>query len=317
MSGPLSGNSRPQGTPRPAARTTHRPALSVVGCSVTGADAILPCLAALREAGREVGLEVLVADRCGELLRASIAVHHPEAIVIPAPPRTSIPDLRVMALGRACAEAIAVIEDHVIVPPDWARRMIDAIAEGADVVGGTLYNGATSSIVDRVAFLCEYAPLIPPLPCGPAAALPGNNVVYRRTVLDRYREVANGQWEDVLHDAMRRDGIRLERRPEIRVEHRLAVGFATYLLQRYLYSRSYAGMRALRARPARRLLRGVASLALPPLLLARVARHAWRARFTRDYVVGFPLLVAFVSAWAAGEAVGWLAGPGDALARVR
>jgi hypothetical protein len=296
---------------------THIPALSVVVCSVTGADAILPCLAALREAGQEVVLEVLVADRCGEPLRASIAGRHPDAIVIPAPPGTSIPDLRMLALGRASAEAVAVIEDHVIVPPDWARRMVDAIAEGADVVGGTLYNGATSSIVDRVAFLCEYAPLIPPLPRGPAVALPGNNIVYRRTVLDRYRDVATGQWEDVLHEAMRRDGIRLERRPEIRVEHRLAVGFAAYLEQRYLYSRSYAGMRALRARPARRLLRAAASLALPALLLARIARHAWRARLTRDYVAGFPLLVAFVGAWAAGESVGWFAGPGDALARVR
>jgi len=30
--------------------------------------------------------------------------------------------------------SVVVIEDHVIVPRDWARQMLDALAEGEDKV---------------------------------------------------------------------------------------------------------------------------------------------------------------------------------------
>jgi hypothetical protein len=126
-----------------------------------------------------------------------------------------------------------------------------------------------------------------------------------------------GRWEDVLHAAMRRDGYRLECRPEITVEHRQRVRFGDYVLQRFLYSRSYAGARADAAGTPRRLAMAVVSLALPPVLLARIARHAVRAQQTGDFLRGFPLLVVFTTVWAAGEALGWLRGAGDALARVR
>jgi hypothetical protein len=302
---------------RGTAGMTPGPALSVVVPSVSGDESILACLSALRAAGTCTPLQVLVADRCGPAFRRDVASGFPEVEVIAAGAAMSIPELRSMAISRARAPAVAVIEDHVIVPPDWARRMLAALTDGADAVGGSVYNGATSTILDRTAFLCEYAPVIGPLPSGPAERIPGNNAVYRRAVLDRYREACAGQWEDALHAAMRRDGRRIECRPEIAVEHRQRVRFGDYVAQRFLYSRSYAGARAATAGAPRRLAMAVASLALPPVLLARIGRHAIRARQTGDFISGLPLLVVFTTVWAAGEALGWLRGAGDALARVR
>jgi glycosyltransferase involved in cell wall biosynthesis len=296
---------------------TERPLLTVVIPSVGACHEIFSCLDALRAAARPVPLEIIVVDRCGEAFRHEIAGRFPECHIVAAPTDTSIPALRQIGFARASGQAVAVIEDHVIVPPAWAQHMMAALDSGADAVGGPVYNGATSSIVDRAAFLCEYAPLLPPLSAGPTDTLPGNNVGYRRTVLDRHRHAADGHWEDVLHAAMRAHGSRLEMRPEISVEHRQHVRFADYILQRFLYSRSYAGLRATNAARVRRLIMAGASLALPPVLLGRIARHAARAGASGEFTRTFPLLVVFVSAWAAGEAAGWLAGAGNALARVR
>jgi hypothetical protein len=293
------------------------PLLSVVVPSVTGDDSLVGCLSALRTVAAKTPLQIIVADRCGDHLRSALAARFPDVEILAAATGTSIPELRAMAFDRARGAAVAVIEDHVIVPPDWGRDLLAALADGPEVVGGSVYNGATSTILDRAAFLCEYAPVLMPLPRGPAERIAGNNVVYRRAVLDRYRGAAAGQWEDVLHASMRQDGVRIECRPEISVEHRQRMRIGDYMAQRFLYSRSYAGARAVAAGRLRRVMMAVRSVALPPVLLARIGRHAVRARHTHDYVSGFPLLIVFTTVWAAGEVVGWLRGTGDALGRVR
>ena len=72
--------------------------------------------------------------------------------------------MREIAFGQASAEAVAVIEDHVIVPPGWARALLDARRETGAVVGGSIDNAARSSVVDWAAFLCEYSHCLTPLP---------------------------------------------------------------------------------------------------------------------------------------------------------
>ena len=94
--------------------------------------------------------------------------------------------------------------------------------------------------------------------------------------------------------------------------------FSLYMSQRYLYSRSYAGARAAGAGSGRRLAMGIASLALPPVLFWRtVSRIRAKGRHQGELVKALPLLALFVVAWAAGEAVGYLAGAGNSLSRVR
>ncbi len=164
----------------------------------------------------------------------------------------------------------------------------------------------------------RYSHLLPPLPEGDVESLTGNNVVYRRALLDRYRDVvAEGRWEDHLHAAMRRDGVGLTCRPEIVVGHKMHYRVRDYLSQRYLYSRAYAGLRAAPLPAPKRLALSLATAALPPVLLYRiVARVASRQGHRAELARSLPLLMLFVCAWAAGEAIGYAAGPGDALARV-
>jgi hypothetical protein len=223
-----------------------------------------------------------------------------------------------MAFAQASGESVAVIEDHVLVPEGWARQLLQAQARGEDVVGGAVENAATERLVDWAAFLCEYSHLLPPLPDGPSDWLTGNNTVYRRTLLERYRAVTEqGRWENVLHDRMRDDGVTLYCRPAIRVGHKKHYTVWEYLSQRYLYSRSYAGARVAGTGLPKRLVYGLAALALPPLLFYRTVARIWSKRVHRgELVKSLPLLGLFVTGWAAGEMVGAWFGPGNALSKV-
>jgi hypothetical protein len=295
------------------------PDLSVVVPSVNGAPALLECLEALDRQDGDVLLEVLVPDRCGDAVRSAVRERFPGTRILPVPGGTPIPEMRRVAFEVALAQSVAVIEDHVLVPPDWAGAMVAARREGHQVVGGSVVNGATVRLVDRAAFLCEYGHLLESQPPGPAVWLTGNNVVYDRALLEAESDVlAEGRWEDRLHDALRARGVTLESRPDIRVRHKMHYTAWEYASQRFLYSWAWAGMRAREVSPAARALMLVKTAILPPVLLLRIVGNGWSRREWRaDVLRSLPLLLVFVCAWAAGEAAGWLRGPGDAPGRVR
>jgi hypothetical protein len=294
------------------------PALSVVIPSVNGPDDLLGCLAALEQQRSDVALEVIVIDRLGEALRRAVRQQYPQTRILETPLATTIPDMRAIAFKAATAPAVAVIEDHVIVPPGWAADLLAAQRSFGGVVGGPIENAATERLVDWAAFLCEYSHCIPPLPAGPAEWLPGNNVVYPRELLEQHQAVlGGGRWENHLHDALRRDGVPLTCRPELTVGHKKHYTVSEYVTQRYLYARSYAGARVAGASPAKRLAYGAAAFALPALLFSRtVSRVLKKGRHRAELVRSLPLLAVFVVSWAAGEVVGYVAGAGDSLAKV-
>jgi glycosyltransferase involved in cell wall biosynthesis len=295
------------------------PELSVVVPSVNGLDDLLDCLAALDAQRDEVHLEVIVVDRLGEHVRHETRRVAPWVRVIAAAPDTPIPELRATAFREAHGGAVAVIEDHVIVPPGWGRLLLDALGAGEHVVGGSVENAATDTLLDWAAFLCEYSHCLPPLPEGPSDWLTGNNVVYRRELLERYRSVTDaGRWENHLHDRLRADGIQLVCRPEIRVGHKKHYTFGEYLSQRFLYARSYAAARVDGASAAKRLLYGAAAFGLPPLLFARtLSRVLAKGRHRALLLRSLPLIAIFVCSWGLGEVVGYWFGAGNSAGRVR
>jgi GT2 family glycosyltransferase len=154
--------------------------LSVVVPSVNGLEDLVGCLEALDAQAEDVEMEVLVVDRVGASVQQAVARDFPRARIISVARGTSIPRMRALAFDAATADAVAVIEDHVIVPRGWARALLDAQGETGAVVGGSIDNAARSSIIDWAAFFCEYSHCLAPLPRGPASSVPGNNVIYQR-----------------------------------------------------------------------------------------------------------------------------------------
>ncbi len=295
------------------------PELTVVVPSVNGLGDLVGCLEAVDRLRQSVRLEILVVDRLGGEVAETVQRRFPHVVLLGVPAETTIPQMRDLAFRRARGDAVAVIEDHVVVPPDWGTRLLGALREGYDVVGGPIENAARDRLLDWATFLCEYSACLPPLPAGPAEWLPGNNVVYRRSLLERYRAVtAEGGWENRLHDAIRADGIPLLCRPEIVVGHKKHFGFAEYLSQRFLYARSYAGARVARAGAGKRAAYGFAAFLLPPLLLYRTLQRLIAKRVAPGLMLkSLPLIGIFVLAWGWGEVVGSWFGAGGSLARVR
>src|SRR5680860_928196 len=103
------------------------PDLSIIIPSVNSYDDLHGCLKAI-DAQTSAVAEVIVVDRLGDALRGAVQRDFPSTIILPVASDTTIPEMRAVGIAAATAPAVAVIEDHVIVPPDWARRMLDALA---------------------------------------------------------------------------------------------------------------------------------------------------------------------------------------------
>jgi glycosyltransferase involved in cell wall biosynthesis len=295
------------------------PEISIAVPSVNGLDNILGCLEALEAQRDQCDLEILVVDRLGDSVREEIHRRFEEVRILCADSTATIPQMRSLAFQKARSRAVAVIEDHVLVPPGWARQMLEALASGAEVVGGSIENGATEGLVDWAAFLCEYSHAMPPLDAGPATWLVGNNVVYRRRLLEEQRLVIESdRWEDALHESLRASGTQLICRPEIVVHHRMHYGLLEYITQRFYYSRSFAGARLAGESWRRRLIYGCGAILLPPLLFWRIVRSVVSKKRHRLILLqSLPLLALFVVSWAIGEVVGYWFGAGSSLAKVR
>jgi len=294
------------------------PEISVIIPLVNSVEDIRGALDALARQ-QDVRQEVLVVSRLGDEANRAVASSHPGTVILATARDATIPQMRAIGFDHARAPAIAVIEDHVIVPERWSRRLLDALDAGADVAGGPVDNAATEAGVDWAAFLCEYSACLPPLEGGESPWLPGNNVVYRKALLERYRDViAEGKWENRLHDAMRADGVKLIMLPDLIVGHKMHYTFGLYMSQRYLYARSYAGARVAQKPLLVRIAYGTAAFALAPLMFVRTVRAILKkGRHVDRLWPSLPMIGAFVCSWGAGEIIGYWFGAGSSLSKVR
>jgi hypothetical protein len=81
--------------------------------------------------------------------------------------------------------------------------------------------------------------------------------------------------------------------------------------ERFAYGRSFAAQRVEGAPAARRVLFTLGCVALPAVVLARILRDLLpKGRHLSRLLLSLPYLAIFACVWAAGEAVGYAAGPG-------
>jgi hypothetical protein len=209
-------------------------------------------------------------------------------------------------------------EDHCVPPEDWYERIVAAHAAPYVAIGGAIENAATERLVDWAVFLCEYSNFVAPVAAGVVHDIPGPNVAYKREALAHMQDLLDaGQWENFLHARLEQHGFELYRDPSIVIYHRKFFTLAEFLSQRYHYGRGFAGMRVAGAPMARKALFALGTPILPPLILWRIGSRLFgRRRHRLIYLKALPLLALFTLSWSLGELVGYLAGPGDSLARV-
>jgi hypothetical protein len=292
------------------------PELTVVIASVNGWGVLGPTLDALDDLPEREGIEVIVVEAVGAALRKRLK-DRARPVVVVETDRQPIPRLRYQGVVRARGRLVAILEDHARVEPGWAGALIEAHREPWAAVGGPVENGK-GGLVNWAVYFCEYAPYMAPIADGETDDLPGNNIAYKRPHLLRHARVLDeGKWESWVNDRLRADGVAIAATNTMVVHHIKEFRLANFLIQRFHFARSYAGMRRPDQSPAKRLLYGIGSAALPFLLSARVARTVvGKKRHLGRFVLVSPLVGLFLTVGALGEMVGYLFGPGRSLDRV-
>lgn len=279
-------------------------------------DRILETIAALK--AEPEPCEIVLADRRQDDLSRTIAERYPDVRMVPCAKETTLPDMRARALDASAGDIVAVTEDHCVPGPRWVAEILKAFeTPGVVAVGGNVDNGVRDTGFDWATFLCEYSFFYPPVQEGESDVIPGMNVAYRRDALlgvPRER-LTTGFWETTVHPLLRQRGAFVSRNA-IRMNHCKRFSLGLFTRQRYVYSRYYAGIRFDQKQLGRRLAATLLSLALPPILLWRMLTASSRKNLRSAFVRALPALSLFVVVWAVGEMVGYLAGPGRALAEI-
>ncbi len=298
--------------------TDYRHNLSVVIASVNGLPMLEECLESIRTGSETKQLEVIVANRCGNGIGTVLRLKYPWVRLIEAPERTTIPQLRAMAFQESSGDLVAVLEDHCIVESDWAQRMIEAQEGEYPVIGGSVENAARERLVDWAAFFCEYSQAMKPMPGGETDRIPGNNVSYKRWILENFQhDIEAGIWDFVLHERIRNQHIPLYSVPSITVYHKMSRSLGWFITQKFHFARSYAGMRFVNSSWSRRILYGGGTVLLPIMLTYRTVSCIWKKRrYHRELLLSLPALMLLILTWGLGEAIGYIFGTGSSSAKV-
>lgn len=294
---------------------------SVVVASAGPLERLWRAVAALEPELSRTGAQLVIARSAPADEERVVRERLPQATVVWAQPGAGIPRLRGLGLAAALGDPVAITEDHLVAGERWLQQLFAPLGSGVDIVGGGMQNRAGSGAVAWAAYLSDYGFYSYARPAIAAAVplLTMANLAYRRRDVPRIAVwCSQGAWENVVHDRLAAEGRTLAFAPEARVIHDHAYRFADFIRNRYDHGWDYARAR-LTENPRRSRLPLVAMTPfLPLLLLTRIGRAAAgedRGAFLR----ALPLTLAFLYAWSAGEAMGYLAGPvrsGEELGRV-
>jgi hypothetical protein len=279
--------------------------------------ATLACLQAQTIRDRiELVLATISRDRLG-LPDSAVEGFWGVQVLEIGPIRSSGP-IRAAAIRATRAPIVAFAEDHTRPTPEWAEALVAAYAKPRTAVGPTVRSANPNGVVSWTNLLLDYAPWLDPAPGGPATHLPGHNGSYRRDVLmsfgprlDQLLEV-----ECILHWQLRAAGHELYVEPRARINHVNYVNMADLVPLRFGVGRAFAAARAADWPRARRALYAAASPLIPVVRLQRIVRELrlpGRPRHLLPRIL--PCLCAGLVFDAAGQMVGYAAGPGDWVRR--
>jgi hypothetical protein len=277
----------------------------VIGSNAPGAlDACLGALAPQRDSA-----EVIVCE--GEPSDDAIRSRFPWATFVPAP-GALVPELWREGIERSRGRIVALTIAQMIPAEDWLQT-IERAHERHDAVGGAIDPADGLRLVDWAEYFCRYSRDMRPFPAADDEDLAGDNVAFKRALLERHREhLSTGYWEPVLHPVLRKDGVELWHTPDVVVRQGRSAGFGAFARQRLEHGRRYGHQRGEHFGRARNLVGVLAAPLVPFLMTLRVLRRVWTKRRHRARAVAsLPLMFAFNAIWAYAEARGHL----DMLAR--
>jgi hypothetical protein len=282
----------PAGAPQDTSERPARPPISVTISTVQGWPDVRGPITEAAESVRRVGGELIVTD--GSDQPAPTPAELGDGVRWLAFPGQSVFQLRERAYKVATGELVAVTEDHVHVPGDWAERM------------------------DWGSFLIVQAPVAAPIRSGPARRLSGAvNVAYKRDALARIDDFGGLGAMDGLHQkALAASGATLLNDDTIRVQHDQSPGFRGSTAIHDNAGRTISGFKR-RHLGAVDLLR---ILGAPVVPMARYLPTVWLLAprgYGPQLMRCTPAILWLLYGQGVGQLLGCLLGPGDSPRRVQ
>ncbi|MCZ6765656.1 MAG: glycosyltransferase [bacterium] len=291
--------------------------LSVVVAASHDTSSLERCLLSLQEQRNSASLEVIVATNFDDGAAEMIRSRFPRFVHLDLPADTTVPELRSHGIAHASGEVVAITEDNCIADQEWCSEIGKAHELSYSIIGGSVDNAASSRHIDWAVYFYEYGKYMPPNRAGVVSALPGNNVSYKRSVLDGMQEsFQGGFYETFVHQRLAKTGQKLYMAPSAIVRHCRSYSFNEAVAQCYHHGRSFAAMRAAGATALRRAALVLGSPLLPVLLPSRIAAGVVKKRrHVGQLLLCLPQLVVLMTSWSWGEFLGYLRGAGDSARR--
>jgi len=300
---------RPAGADRRVSSPDRVSLSYVVPCDTWGT--IEPVAAALGAQTIAVEVELVLVGPSAEALRppdgaalALAGVTIVEASLLP------MAAARLAGLRAARAPTVVFGETHTYPAPTWAEELVRAMGRGAAAVAPRVVHAGPVGALSWAALAMDYGRWSQPGQ-GEIEIAPSYNAAWLRDTLlheggDELGILLTPGRE--LSDLLRRRGHRLERCDSAEVAHLNIDRPWHWLAERYIGGRLVAAARARSWSRLRRALYVVSS----PLMAVIVARRTLATvRGLPRPAAGLAALAVGASAWAAGEAVGYVTGTGD------
>jgi hypothetical protein len=297
------------------------PALSVVLATPDSYDTVRLTMQFLRAQTVRDQVEVVLVGPTEEGLRAPAADlegfwgHQ----LVAVGPVSSIARVNATGVRRARASLVALAEDHAFPEPEWAATFIAVHVGPWAVVGPSIRNANPTTVVSWCDFVVGYGPWMDPAAAGPAPFLPGHNSCYKKSVLleygDRLDEMMEA--ETVLQFDLCRRGHQLRVAPGARLAHTNFAFASSWLPVMFYQGRVFGSSRARSWGFTKRLFYGAASPLIPAVRLLRAVPQFARAGGPKPTMIRLlPMLALGLVFDGLGQMLGYLAGSGDAVARV-
>ena len=294
-----------------AMAATREPAISVVVASFRDVSLLDACLSSLREQCQTHQAELIVARASTADELELLGRRFPFAQFVMCPIGASVPELRGAGLSAARGDLVALTEDHCVAAPDWISQLVSGSHANVEIIGGAMRNAQRRRGIDWGAYFAEYG-FFADAPANGDPYITGANVAYKR---DAAREAAalasNGAWEDVIHGRFAEQGRPMRFVGSAIIAQNKNYDFISFCQDRFEHGRNYARARLQESGGRRRWVYLLGTLALPFLLMFRVARVN-ASHEPAAFIRALPFSFAFLSMWSIGEWFGYWRGAAPA-----
>jgi len=164
------------------------PLLTVVLIAGTHRERVQRMLRSVLDQDIADQIVIMVYDRTENPSRNLPELNAPNVIYEPVDIKSTLGQLQKRAVLATSTDVIAFIEEHVVVPPGWARESLRLHGQGYAGVTGIFTSGNPQHRFARIIFSITYGNLMLSRQGGEATDIPGDNSTFLRAKLLKFKD---------------------------------------------------------------------------------------------------------------------------------